>query len=166
MYNLVTQWRTVQFLECTKSLKFPPLNIGPMSMCRIIFHMVTDGVAHSLYRVVTLSEGKWRLSLGNIVYTTLILLPFYCYLWLHTMSNQWLCASYLMDTPNLGRYEASWEVVPLPYKTSNCGVEFPLCDWGRRVSIFPHTILGLNHRPQRWKTSWGDHYTCKAHLAR
>ena len=87
--------------------------------------MVTEGVVHSVYNVVTwLCFGViWQHKVNGDnggcllvihVYTTLILLPSYCYLWLHTMSNHWACVSYLMDTPNLGRYEASWEVVLPP----------------------------------------------------
>ena len=39
-------------------------------------------------------------------------------------------ASSVMDTPNRGRSDASLEVVPLPSKTSNCGMYRRLCEWG------------------------------------
>ena len=53
----------------------------------------------------------------DVCHTTLMLL-----LQSHTMSHQYLCKLYLIDTSNLGRCEASWEAVPSPSKTSNRGI--------------------------------------------
>ena len=40
-----------------------------------------------------------------------------------------------MGTPNLSRYEVSWEVIPLLGKTSDCGVYHPHCEWGITVVL-------------------------------
>ena len=70
------------------------------------------------------------------VYTTLVLLPSYFCLWLHTVSNQWVCASYLMHTPNLERYETACEAVPPPNNTSNHKVYSLQCESGISTTIF------------------------------
>ena len=40
-------------------------------------------------------------------------------------------------TPNLGRYEASLEVVPLPWKACNHGMYCLECEWGISHGLIP-----------------------------
>ena len=85
-------------------------------LLQINVHTVTEGVVHGLHKIVTCSRFSSRCSSngyirrvninGGCLSVIDICTAFMLRLlnWLHTVSHQWLCASYLMDTPNLRRY--------------------------------------------------------------
>ena len=59
--ELVIQWWTVQFLECPtevfKMFKISPSEFEIMTMCRRMFHTVTEGVVRGLYKVLFIYLG-------------------------------------------------------------------------------------------------------------
>ena len=72
-------------------------------------------MVHSVYNVVTWSSfsvtGQHKVS--GCIRGILPLCDKFAY-------DTWMVVEgCVMDTPNLGRYEASWEAVPPPSKTSN-----------------------------------------------
>ena len=122
----VLQWPTfplpVSCTEILKCLKFLPLNFSLRPSRDKCLNMVTEGMLRDFYKILTRScfsrmcssDGyqRWVEVKGGCL--SFVVLLSSCYWQLHTISYQWSSELYLMNTANLGRFQASL------WRTFNC----------------------------------------------